>query len=52
MAIEIDGGIGLDNIAAAAAAGVDVCVAGSSVFSTADPAAAIRRLRAAAVPQP
>lgn len=52
VAIEIDGGIGLDNIAAAAAAGVDVCVAGSSVFSTADPAAAIRRLRAAAVSQP
>jgi len=43
--IEMDGGIGLDNIAAAAAAGVDVCVAGSSVFSTADPAEAIRRLR-------
>ena len=43
--IEMDGGIGLDNIAAAAAAGVDVCVAGSSVFSTADPADAIRRLR-------
>lgn len=46
--IEMDGGIGAGNIASAAAAGVDICVAGSSVFSTADPAAAMRRLREAA----
>ena len=51
--IEMDGGIGLDNIAAAVAAGVDICVAGSSVFSTEDPALAIRHLRelATGVPQ-
>ncbi len=43
--IEIDGGIGEDNIASAVAAGVDICVAGSSVFSTADPVEAMRSLR-------
>jgi ribulose-phosphate 3-epimerase len=49
--IEMDGGIGAGNVAQAVAAGVDICVAGSSVFSTADPPAAMRRLRAAAAPQ-
>src|SRR5437764_10194503 len=43
--IEIDGGIGLDNVAAAALAGVDVCVAGSAVFAAADPAARMRELK-------
>jgi ribulose-phosphate 3-epimerase len=45
VAIEMDGGIGLDNIRQVTAAGVDVCVAGSAVFQDQDPAAAMRRLR-------
>jgi ribulose-phosphate 3-epimerase len=49
--IEMDGGLGAGNVAQAVAAGVDICVAGSSVFSTADPPEAMRRLRAAAAPQ-
>ncbi len=48
VAIEIDGGIGIDNIRQAVTAGVDVCVAGSAVFGAEDPAAAMRRLRQAA----
>ncbi|MFL6451933.1 MAG: ribulose-phosphate 3-epimerase [Bryobacteraceae bacterium] len=36
--IEIDGGVGRDNIAEVARAGVDWVVAGSSVFGTPDPA--------------
>jgi len=47
--IEVDGGIDADTIVAAAEAGADVFVAGSSVYGAADPAAAVRRLRAAAV---
>ncbi len=43
--VEMDGGIGLDTIGLAAAAGVDVCVAGSAVFGRQDPAEAIRQLR-------
>lgn len=35
LSIEIDGGIGVDNIAEAAAAGVDTFVAGSAVFGAA-----------------
>jgi ribulose-phosphate 3-epimerase len=46
--IEIDGGIGHDNVADAVAAGVDVCVAGSSVFGASDPAARMRELKLAA----
>lgn len=45
LMIAMDGGIGPDNIGAAAAAGVGMCVAGSAVFSSSDPAATIRRLR-------
>ncbi len=45
VAIEMDGGIGHDNIRQVTAAGVDVCVAGSAVFQHDDPAAAMRRLR-------
>ncbi|HEX6202838.1 MAG TPA: ribulose-phosphate 3-epimerase [Thermoanaerobaculia bacterium] len=45
--IGMDGGIGADNIARLAAAGVGMSVAGSAVFSADDPAAAISRLRAA-----
>ncbi len=43
--IEMDGGVGLDNIHQVTAAGVDVCVAGSAVFRHQDPAAAMRQLR-------
>ena len=46
--IEIDGGIGPDNIAAAAAAGVEIFVAGTSVFGKGDPTAAVRDLLSAA----
>ena len=45
--IEIDGGIDAANAARVVAAGVDVVVAGQAVFGSADPAAAIRELRAA-----
>jgi ribulose-phosphate 3-epimerase len=46
--IEIDGGIHEETIASAAAAGVDVFVAGSAIFGADDPAAAARRLRSLA----
>ena len=42
--IEIDGGIGPDNIAEVAAAGAEIVVAGSAVFGRPDPAAAIQTL--------
>ena len=43
--IEIDGGIGLDNVADAVAAGAEICVAGSSVFAAPDPVARMRELK-------
>jgi ribulose-phosphate 3-epimerase len=43
--IEVDGGVKLDNIAAVAAAGANVFVAGSAVFGTPDYAATIAELR-------
>jgi len=43
--IEIDGGVGPENIADVARAGVDWVVAGSSVFGEADPAQAVRDLQ-------
>lgn len=46
--LELDGGVGPGNIAAAARAGVTTFVAGSSVYGAPDPAAAIRLLRARA----
>jgi ribulose-phosphate 3-epimerase len=46
--IEIDGGIGPDNIAEAAAAGAEIFVAGTSVFGKGDPTAAVRELLNAA----
>ena len=46
--IEIDGGIDLSNIAQVVAAGVDIVVAGSAIFHSADPAAATRALKDAA----
>jgi ribulose-phosphate 3-epimerase len=44
FAIEIDGGVGLNNIADVARAGVDWVVAGSSVFGTEDPAGTIHNM--------
>jgi ribulose-phosphate 3-epimerase len=45
FAIEIDGGVGHDNIGEVAKAGVDWVVAGSSVFHTPDPAEAVRGMQ-------
>lgn len=42
--LEVDGGVKVDNIAAIAAAGADVFVAGSAVFSADDYAAVIKAL--------
>jgi len=44
--LEVDGGITTETIGTAWAAGADTFVAGTAVFGTADPAAAIRALRA------
>ena len=43
--IEVDGGVGLSNAALLHKAGVDIVVAGSSVFKSEDPAATIAALR-------
>ena len=43
--LQVDGGISLDTIAQAAEAGADTFVAGSAVFSSADPVEMIRSLR-------
>jgi ribulose-phosphate 3-epimerase len=48
FAIEIDGGINKTNVAEAARAGCDWIVAGSSVFHSEDPAAAVAALQQAA----
>jgi len=45
--LEIDGGIKVDNIAAAARAGADTFVAGSAIFGSADYAATIAAMRRA-----
>jgi ribulose-phosphate 3-epimerase len=45
--LEVDGGIKVDNIAAAAAAGADTFVAGSAIFGASDYAATIAAMRAA-----
>jgi len=47
--IEIDGGVDLNNIAAVVSAGAEIIVAGSAIFSTKDPEAAVRNLREATV---
>jgi ribulose-phosphate 3-epimerase len=47
--IEIDGGIGLENIAAVVSAGAEIIVAGSAIFGAGDPEAAARALREATV---
>ena len=46
--IEIDGGIGLDNVGAIVAAGATILVAGQAIFGTSDAESATRALRAAA----
>ena len=46
--LEVDGGIAADTIAEAAEAGADAFVAGTAVYGAADPAEAIRHLRALA----
>jgi len=46
--IEIDGGIGLENVAEVVAAGANILVAGQAIFGTSDPEGATRTLRAAA----
>jgi ribulose-phosphate 3-epimerase len=48
LLVEIDGGINADTIEQAAAAGVDMFVAGSAVYGADDPAKAIAALRAQA----
>ncbi len=50
VAVEMDGGIGFENIRDVTAAGVDVCVAGSAIFGQADPVATMQRLRREARP--
>jgi ribulose-phosphate 3-epimerase len=45
-ALEVDGGVSRDTIAACWHAGADTFVAGNAVFSAKDPAAEIRALRA------
>ena len=45
--LEVDGGVGSENLADLQRAGVDVAVMGSSVFDTPDPGAAVRRFREA-----
>jgi len=46
LRIEVDGGISDQTIEAAAQAGADAFVAGTAVYAAADPAAAVRALRA------
>ncbi len=48
FAIEIDGGVALDNAAGIVRAGCDWLVAGSSVFHTSDPGAAFQKLQSTA----
>jgi ribulose-phosphate 3-epimerase len=45
--IEVDGGIGLDNIRTVVEAGAEIIVAGTAVFGEGDPEKAARRLREA-----
>lgn len=48
--VEVDGGVSLDNAADLARDGVDILVAGNSIFGAPDPVAAIGRMRKAANP--
>lgn len=45
--IEVDGGIGLQNVADVAQAGVDAIVAGASVFSSENPLETLKQLKSA-----
>jgi len=47
--IEMDGGLGRKTIRSAVEAGVDICVAGSAVYGTEDPAATMAQLRRLAI---
>jgi ribulose-phosphate 3-epimerase len=47
--IQIDGGIGVDNIHATVAAGANMIVVGSACYGKPDPAQALIDLRAAAL---
>lgn len=49
FAIEIDGGVSVDNVGMVAGAGVDWVVAGSSVFGTSDPGRAAAEMKQAAL---
>jgi ribulose-phosphate 3-epimerase len=46
--IEIDGGVGLNNVAEVVAAGAEILVAGSAVFGAENPAEALKELLRAA----
>ena len=46
--LEVDGGVGAQNIRSVVEAGANVIVMGSSVFDSASPGAAIKKMRAAA----
>ena len=48
--LEVDGGVKIDNTAQVLAAGADVLVAGSAIFSSRDYAATIAAMRAAGQP--
>jgi len=48
--LEVDGGVKIDNVAQVLAAGADVLVAGSAIFSSRDYAATIAAMRAAGQP--
>jgi ribulose-phosphate 3-epimerase len=52
VTIAMDGGIGVDNIHQVVASGVDLCVAGSAVFASEDPVAAMQELRRRAESEP
>jgi len=43
--IEMDGGLGIDNVATVVNYGCDVIVAGSAVFGSSDPARALKSMR-------
>jgi ribulose-phosphate 3-epimerase len=43
--IEVDGGVGPENVAQLVRAGAEILVAGTSIFHTPDPAAAVRQMR-------
>ncbi len=45
VTIEVDGGIGIDNAARVLTAGADILVAGSAIFNTPDPIAAMLKFR-------